>query len=457
MLSSNVVRRDLGARRSFVETLGDNAGTTCGERLWARRVVHLGGIWWTHRNISSTGLKNGHTRGGLPGSILSTYPQGLLSSVTRGLRRRDQYMKLSVARGELLDALSVAGKGMSARSTLPILSGILISAEGAALQLQATDLEVSVRRACAALVESEGQTVVPGKLLTDIVRSLPEAAVTIELDGDTVHVRCQNSSFTLKTLNAADFPKFPEVSVSKTVSLPAEAMSSVVRRVSKSVSRDETRATLTGVLMVVERQCLRMVATDSYRLALSEVIVEPDLSEDLEVVVPGKALEEVTRLAAEGDTITIGLSENQIMFDFGDTTFVTRKIEGTFPNYRQIVPKETGTTVEIDGDEFSAAVRRVSLMALHNSPIKISVNVADQTMSLSAATQDVGDASEDLMVKTEGEDVSIAFNHSFLMDGLTSAQDEVLKLEIQSAEKPGLIKSALDDAFLYVLMPVRTS
>jgi DNA polymerase III subunit beta len=281
--------------------------------------------------------------------------------------------------------------------------------------------------------------------------------VTLELDGDTVHVRCQNSSFTLKTLNAADFPKFPEVSVGKTISLPAEAMASVVRKVSRSVSRDETRATLTGVLMVVEGQCLRMVATDSYRLALSEVIIEPDLSEDLEVVVPGKALDEVTRLASEGETIEIGLSENQIVFEFGDTTFVTRKIEGTFPNYRQIVPKETGTSVEIDGDEFSAAVRRVSLMALHNSPIKISVNVADQTMSLSAATQDVGDASEDLMVKTEGDDVSIAFNHSFLMDGLASAQGEVLKLEIQSAEKPGLIRSASDEGFLYVLMPVRTS
>jgi DNA polymerase III subunit beta len=366
-------------------------------------------------------------------------------------------MKLSVARSELLDALSVVGKGMSARSTLPILSGILISATGGEIQLQATDLEVSVRRSCPALVEREGSVVVPGRLLTEIVRNLPEAAVTLETDGDTAHVHCQHSSFTVRTLNANDFPKFPEVVVDKTITLPANVMSAAVRRVSKSVSRDETRATLTGILVVVEGVSLRMVSTDSYRLAMSEVLLEESAAEGVEVVVPGKALDEVTRLASGSDPVTIGLSDNQILFEFGQTTFVTRRIEGNFPNYKQIIPKDSATYVEISGDELAAAVKRVSLMALHNSPIKIAVNVADQTLSLSAATQDVGDASEDLMVKTEGSDVGIAFNHSFLMDGLSSAGSELIRLEIKDAEKPGLIKSVGEEGFLYVLMPVRTT
>ena len=366
-------------------------------------------------------------------------------------------MKLSVARSELLDALSVAGKGMSARSTLPILSGILVSADGGELQLQSTDLEVSIRRTCPALVEDKGQIVVPGRLLTEIVRNMPEAAVTLETEGDTVHVRCQHSAFTMKTLNAGDFPKFPEVVVDKTISLPASVMSSVVRQVSRSVSRDETRATLTGVLVVVEGPSLRMVSTDSYRLAVSEVVLEQSVSEPIEVVVPGKALDEVTRLASDSQDIKIGLSENQIVFDFGNTTFITRRIEGNFPNYKQIIPKDSGTHVEISGEELAAAVKRVSLMALHNSPVKLAVNVADQTLTLSAATQDVGDASEDLMVKTEGEDVSIAFNHSFLMDGLNSAGSETVKIEIKDHEKPGLIKSVSEEGFLYVLMPVRTN
>ena len=364
-------------------------------------------------------------------------------------------MKFSVARSELLEALSVAGKGMSARSTLPILSGIFISATDGSIQMQATDLEVSVRRTCPALVEQEGQIVIPGKLLTDIVRSLPESAVTIETEGDTAHVRCQQSSFTVKTLNAADFPKFPEVEVSKSLSLPADTLLSVVRQVSRAVSRDETRATLTGVLLVVEGPSLRMVATDSYRLAVSEVVLEQPAGENVEVIVPGKALEEVSRLASDEKEVKLGLSENQIVFEFGSTVFITRKIEGTFPNYKQIIPKDSGTSLEVRGDEFAAAVKRVSLMALHNSPLKITVNAEDQTLSLSAMTADVGDASEDLMVKTEGPDVEIAFNHAFLMDGLNSAGSETVRLEIESALKPGLIRNTAEEGFFYVLMPVR--
>jgi len=364
-------------------------------------------------------------------------------------------MKFSVARSELLDALSVVGKGMSARSTLPILSGILLSATGGELQFQSTDLEISVRKTCPSLVEQEGSAVVPGKLLTDIIRSLPEAAVTIETEGESAHIRCQHSSFTVRTLNASDFPKFPEVTVDRTIKLPSATMASVVRKVSRAVSRDETRATLTGVLLVVEGPSLRMVATDSYRLAVAEVVLEENAGEDIDVVVPGKALEEVTRLVSDKEDLTIGLSENQIVFEFGSTVFVTRRIEGTFPNYRQIIPKDSGTSIEVSSEELAAAVKRVSLMALHNSPLKLSVNSEDQTLSLSAATQDVGDASEDLMVKAEGPDVEIAFNHAFLMDGLTSAAGETVRIEIENALKPGLIKSGEGEGFFYVLMPVR--
>jgi DNA polymerase-3 subunit beta len=364
-------------------------------------------------------------------------------------------MKFSVARSELLEVLTVTGKGMSARSTLPILSGILVSSADGSIQLQATDLEVSVRKSCPALVEQDGQVVIPGKLMTDIVRSLPESAVTVETDGDTAHIQCQQSSFTVRTLGAADFPKFPEVEVTKTLTIPAQTLLEVVRRVSRAVSRDETRATLTGVLLVVDGLSLRMVATDSYRLAVSEVILEGEAGENVEVIVPGKALEEVSRLAVDEQNVKIGLSENQIIFEFGSTVFVTRKIEGTFPNYKQIIPKESGTSIEVDADELVAAVKRVSLMALHNTPLRIQVSEADQTLSLSATTADVGDASEDLMVKAEGPDVEIAFNHAFLVDGLSSAGSDTLRLEIESALKPGLIKSGSEEGFLYVLMPVR--
>ena len=364
-------------------------------------------------------------------------------------------MKVSIARGELLESLSVVGKGMSARSTLPILSGILFTASGGEIQLQATDLEVSVRNTAPALVEKEGQVVVPGKLLSDIVRSLPEAAVTIETEGETAHIRCQHSSFTVKTLNPADFPKFPEVAVDKSIELPSSTMSSMVKQVSRAVSRDETRAILTGILLVIEGPTVRMVATDSYRLAVREIVLEKVAGEDTEVVIPGKALDEVTRLSGDSETIVLGVSENQIVFEFGNTVFVTRRIEGSFPNYKQLIPKESATNAIVSGEEITAAVKRVSLMALHNTPVKVSISVSDQTLSLSATTQDVGDASEDLMVKAEGEDTDIAFNHGFLMDGLASAGTENVKLEVQNHLKPGLLKTVGDEGFLYLLMPVR--
>lgn len=364
-------------------------------------------------------------------------------------------MKLSIARSELLDALNVVSKGMSSRSTLPILSGILIGAAEGTVSLQATDLEVSVRHKVPALIEIEGQTVVPGKLLGDIVRSLPEAAVNLSVEGDVAVIRCQQASFTVKTLNPADFPKFPEVAVDKSVGLPSSLLSSMVKKVSKAVSRDETRAILTGVLVVIEGPSIRMVATDSYRLAVSEVVLSEAPSEDMEVVIPGRALEEVTRIAGSSQEVTVGTSENQIVFGFGETEFVTRRIEGSFPNYKQLIPKEPETTVTISTDELAAAVKRVALMALHNTPLKISVSDEDQTLSLSATTQDVGDASEDLMVKVDGKDVEIAFNHSFLSDGLASTTAETLTLEIQNPLKPGLLKSKGEDDFLYLLMPVR--
>jgi DNA polymerase III subunit beta len=261
----------------------------------------------------------------------------------------------------------------------------------------------------------------------------------------------------VKTLKPADFPKFPELSVLKRIDLPSALLASMVKRVSKAVSRDETRAVLTGVLVVVEGPSIRMVATDSYRLAVSEVVLENAPEEDMEVVVPGRALEEVTRIASSTDKVSLGTTENQIVFEFGETTFVTRRIEGAFPNYKQLIPKEKNTSVALATDEFFSAVKRVSLMALHNSPLKITVSAEDQTLSLSATTQDVGDASEDVMVKVDGGDVEIAFNHAFLTDGLNSITSDTVTLEVQNALKPGLLRSQGDDDFLYLLMPVRLS
>jgi DNA polymerase-3 subunit beta len=364
-------------------------------------------------------------------------------------------MKVSLARGELLDALSVAGRGLSSRSTLPILSGVLMSAEGETLTLQATDLEVSVRATAQARVDKPGRTVIPGKLLTDIVRTMPEAAVT--LDNETperVTVTCGQSSFTLRTLGADDFPRFPEIQPERTVELPIDGMSALVRQVGRAVSRDETRPVLTGVLVSVDEVSLRMVATDSYRLAIGEIILEQRVDEAFEVIVPGRALEEVTKMAGGSASVKMSFSDNQIVFELGTTLYISRRIEGNFPNYRALLPKEHETTVVIDRQELLDSVKRVSLLAQHNAPLRFAVS--DATVSLSAQTPDVGEAKEDLMASTEGTlGVEIAFNPAFFVDGVSASDSETVAIELTGSLKPAILKPSDGSPFTYLIMPVR--
>jgi DNA polymerase-3 subunit beta len=321
--------------------------------------------------------------------------------------------------------------------------------------LQATDLEVSVRVEVEANVEKAGQAVFPGKLVGDIVRSLPEAAVSISLEGELAVISCEQSSFTVRTLSPEDFPRFPEIEESTSVEIDTKSLATATEHVSRAVSRDETRPILTGVLVSIDGPILKMVATDSYRLAVKEITLESPADASVEVVVPGRALVEVSKLAAGEDAVKVGIAENQVVFEFGSTSFITRRIEGSFPNYKQLIPAEIETSVKLPKEDLSQAVKRVALLAQHNSPVRLSVSAEDQTLSLSATTQDVGDASEDLMATVEGPDVEIAFNHAFLADGIAVAGGDEVEVDIVSPLKPGVLTSEGDEGFLYLLMPVR--
>lgn len=368
-------------------------------------------------------------------------------------------MKLSIARGALLDSLSVVTKALSSRTTLPILSGILLTATDGAVVLQATDLEISIRDSSPADVEEQGAAVVPGRLLADVVRKMPDAAIRIETTSfDRITISCRSEkagviSFELRTLVADDFPRFPEVEPDKSIDLPVSLLGSMVRQVSKAVSRDEARPILTGVLLVIDGSEIRMVATDSYRLAIRTSQLPEPAPERIEVVVPGKSIEEIPKIAGSAMTLTMGVSANQIVFRVGDTTYVTRRIEGTFPNYKTLVPSEGETTISIDRVELLEAVQRVSLLAQHNAPVRM--KIADNTLTLSAVTQDVGEASEDLMVEASGNPLEIAFNHAFLLDGVNSSDEDRLTFIATGPLKPGVFSSAGSGEYVYLIMPVR--
>lgn len=366
-------------------------------------------------------------------------------------------MKFSINKSELQNAISIVLKGVSTRSTLPVLSGILIEAVGDKIILQATDLELSIQYSAAALVEESGKSVLPGKLFSDIVKNLPDASVHVEAQDERAFITCDTSSFSLKALNYEDFPGFPSVDVHQRIEIPFAQFSSMVKRVSRVVSKDASRAILTGVLVTLEAGRLRMVATDSYRLAVTEASMPDATADEFQAVIAGSFLSEIASLPKTESPVTIALADNQILVTCEDTVFINRRIEGNFPNYKQLIPESYATRALIDVDRLVAGVKRASLLGSSTSPVKLDLNMASQTVQLSAASQDVGSAQETLPCEIEGEDVEIAFNYAYVLEGLSSVAGDKVYLEVQSSLKPGIFRAVAPENYLYLVMPVRVS
>lgn len=366
-------------------------------------------------------------------------------------------MKFSINQSELQNALSVVLKGIATRSTLPILSGIYLDAHDDTLTLQATDLELSIQYSVSALIEETGKAVVPGKLFSDIVKNLPDAAVHVEAEDDSAVITCDTASFSIKTLDAEDFPGFPHVDVQQEIAIPFAQFASMVKRVARTVSKDESRAILTGVLITLEDSMLKMVATDSYRLAITETQLEDSAAEEFQAVISGSFLQEIASLPRSDENLKLALAENQIVVTYHDTVFINRRLGGNFPNYRQLLPDSYVTRVSMDVGHLIAGVKRTSLLGQTSSPVRFDINIASQTAQLSAVAQDVGSAQETLSCEGEGEDVEIAFNYAYVLDGLSSVNTDNVYLEVQSSLKPGIFKSAEGESFLYLVMPVRIS
>lgn len=364
-------------------------------------------------------------------------------------------MKFSINQSELHNALSVVVKGSSTRSTLSILAGVYLKAVDDSVTLQTTNLELSIRINVPALVEEPGETVVPAKLFSDIVKNLPDMAVRIEADDATATVFCDSTTFSLKALNPLDFPAFPEVEAEQETQFPFSVFSSMVKSTAKVVSHDETRMVLTGVLVSRTGTTCKMVATDSYRLAVAEVEVETPAPEEFEAVISGSFLQDIAALPNSDEAITLALNENQIIVTYRNTTFINRRIEGTFPNYRQLIADGYITRATMPTAALADAVRRVSLLSNKISPVQIKVDVESGVVTLLTNAQDVGNAQESLICNIEGESVDIAFNFSFVLDGLNSISTDEVHLDLFGPMKPGILRAGEGENFLYLIMPVR--
>ena len=362
-------------------------------------------------------------------------------------------MKLSINQAELLNALTIVNKGISQRATMPILAGVYIETRGTDVSFQTTDLEMSVQYTTPALVDEPGATVLPGKLFTDIVKNLPDAAVHIEASEDGAVISCESSSFSIHCLKAADYPGFPKVEPEQQISVPFEAFSSMARKVCRVASKDESRMILTGVFIAVEEGVLKLVATDSYRLAVTEHPLEGAVA-DFSAVLSSGFVSDLAGLPQRGEDISIALAENQAIVSYGGTVFVNRRIEGKYPNYKQLLPSSYETRCVMKRSDFASAMKRASLLDASGSQVRINVNEASQTLQLNT-TQEVGSTQEIVRGTVEGADVEIGFNSFYVIDGLSAMSAGEVALELQGSLKPGILRGVGDDGFLYLVMPVR--
>lgn len=365
-------------------------------------------------------------------------------------------MKFRCERDTLAEVITTAQRAVASRSgALPVLSGLRVTLSEGMLELVGSDLELTIRVTAPAEVEGSGTAVVPARLFSDIVRALEPGSVAVEFGEDDAKIASGRSAFSLRVLAAADFPRLTQITGAG-VRVEAAALADALRQVVPAASRDEARPILTGVLLAATETGLRLVATDSYRLAVRELQGVSMLDAGQKVLVSAKGLSEVQRLLSDGE-IEVVLSDRDVVFRVGRAEVTTRLIEGEFPNYEQLIPSGYPNRLIVGRDALSEAVKRVRLVGQgrDRSPIRLSMN--SDGLELSAVAQEVGEAREAVEAKYEGSDVVVAFDSQFLLDGIEAANAPEVVLETVDPLKQATLRTLESADFLYLLMPVRIS
>ncbi len=366
-------------------------------------------------------------------------------------------MKFTVSQSSLADAIATVQKGIATSSTLPILAGVLIRATDGVLEFQTSNYTTSIRHRIAAHVEEPGAAVIPCKMLSNLIKTLPDAAVAFETVERQIAITCQKSHVRLNTLDPADFPEFPAYAIEASVELPMNVLAEMTSRVWRVTSTDKARPILGGVHMTVENNTLRLVATDSFRLAVCDTQVETSsLEGSFEINIPADAMNDALSIMRDEPSILVGATDTQVVFEAGNTCYVSRRLEGTYPNYKQLIPTSCVTSVKIDVESFNAALKRVAVIASNNPAVKIEIDTEAGTLSLSSISGDQDLAQETVDVEAEGESGTIAFNYHYIFGCLNVLnREKEITLELKSYQAPGVFKSYDKINYLYLVMPVR--
>ena len=368
-------------------------------------------------------------------------------------------MEFSVKRSDLLDELNLTQGVVERKSTIPILSNLLVEAKGSRLTITATDLELSIRTSCEAKIKKEGAGTIPAKKLFELMRLLPEGEIKFKLlDNHWVQVTADRKTYKLVGMSKDNFPALPAFPHAL-VKISAKLLADVIAKTTFAISLEESRYTLNGALLVLKPNSITMVATDGHRLAM----VEKDhkfegFSTETRVLVPKKAMTEVQRLAAESgdESVEFAQDESHLFFQFGGRLLTSRKLTGQFPNYEAVLPRDANKTVALERVELQEALRRVSQLADQRSHA-VKFMLSKEGLELSASSPEYGEAKEVIEKEFKGETISIGFNAQYLLDFLAAAADGPISFELKDEQSAGQLRPLADEStrYRYVVMPMR--
>ena len=377
-------------------------------------------------------------------------------------------MKVSCLQENLSKGLGIVGRAVSSRSSLPVLSNVMLATDGGRLKLSATNLEIGINCWVGAKVAEEGAVTVPARLLTEFVNSLPPEPIDLELSvrTQTLHARCARFEANIKGIDAQEFPIVPGAEEgARFINLDAAAMRQMINRVCFAAAADESRPILTGVLTAFEKDRLTMAAADGYRLSVQHIPLEHGVDEKVEVIIPARALSELARILADQTEpvgVVVAPARNQVLFHLHDVDLISQLIEGRFPDYHQIIPSSHTTRAVLDVGAFLKAVRVAHLFARDAANIvRLEITPGDGLtpgrVTLAATSNELGDNVGQLDATVEGEPIEIAFNAKYLIDVLSVADTAQVTLDTISPSSPGVVRCLGDDTFIHVIMPMHLS
>ena len=364
-------------------------------------------------------------------------------------------MKFKIVRSKFLEGLKSVQNIVAGKGSLPILQNVLIEARGGEIKMTTTDLDISIKCSCECTVEEEGSTTLPVKLLFTAITKVAEGEVEIEIDAsERASISAGNARYKLAGMPEAEFPRLPTDSDSFVYTIPQQTFGEMLRKVAYSASQDDTRRTLKGVLLSFKDMKLTMVATDGRRLALIENELEFPKDAEKDIVLPSKAVGELQRSMTGSGDLSLIVQKSQICFTFGSVTIYSKLMDDAYPNYKQVIPKETVEHISIDRQLLLDALDRASVMTMDEAH-STKLIFEDGKLTVTSAASDIGEAKDVVPIKYAGEKIEIMFNPSYVMDPLKAIDDDEVTVNLNDGHSPAVIKCSIP--FLYVLMPLRIS